>query len=47
MKKNENGIYFFAAVGVAIAVFVSVGIILFNYSVNVKKELYETSSRTS
>lgn len=45
MKKNENGIYFFAAVGVAIAVFVSVGIILFNYSVNVKKELYETSSR--
>lgn len=45
MKKNENGIYFFAAVGVAIAVFMCVGIILFNYSVNVKKELYETSSR--
>ena len=45
MKKNENGIYFFAAVGVAIAVFMCVGIILFNYSDNVKKELYETSSR--
>ena len=45
MKKNENGIYFFAAVGVAIAVFMCVGIILFNYSVNVKKELYEISSR--
>lgn len=29
----------------AIAVFVCVGIILFNYSVKVKRELYETSSR--
>lgn len=45
MKKNEYSKYFFAAVGVAIAVFVCVGIILFNYSVKVKRELYETSSR--
>lgn len=45
MKKNEYSKYFFAAVGVAIAVFVCVGIILFNYSVKVKMELYETSSR--
>lgn len=36
MKKNEYSKYFFAAVGVAIAVFVCVGIILFNYSVKVK-----------
>lgn len=45
MKKNEYSKYFFAAVGVAIAVFVCVGIILFNYSVKVKRELYEISSR--
>ena len=45
MKKNEYSKYFFAAVGAAIVVFICVGAIMLNYSIKVKKELYETSSR--
>ena len=45
MKKNEYRKYFFAAVGVAIVVFVCVGAIMLNYSITVRRELYETSSK--
>ena len=43
LKKNEYRKYFFAAVGVAIIVFACVGVIMLNYSITVKRELYETS----
>ena len=43
LKKNEYSKYFFAAVGVAIIVFACVGVIMLNYSITVKRELYETS----
>ena len=43
LKKNEYRKYFFAAVGVAIIVFACVGVIMLNYSIMVKRELYETS----
>lgn len=45
MKKNEYRKYFFAAVGVAIVVFVCVGAIMLNYSITVRRELYETVRR--
>ena len=45
MKKNEYRKYFFAAVGVAIIVFACVGVIMLNYSITVRRELYETSSK--
>ena len=45
MKKNEYSKYFFAAVGAAVVVFICMGVILANYSINVKDELYETSSK--
>lgn len=45
LKKNEYRKYFFAAVGVAIVVFVCVGAIMLNYSITVRRELYETSSK--
>ena len=45
MKKNEYSKYFFAAVGAAVVVFICVGAIMLNYSIKVKRELYETSSR--
>ncbi len=44
LKKNESKKYFFAAVGVAVIVFICVGIIMLNYSMEVKDELYNTSS---
>ena len=40
LKKNEYRKYFFAAVGVAIIVFACVGVIMLNYSITVKRELY-------
>ena len=45
LKKNEYRKYFFAAVGVAIIVFACVGVIMLNYSITVRRELYETSSK--
>ena len=43
LKKNEYRKYFFAAVGVAIIVFVCVGVIMLNYSIMVKRDKFEES----
>ena len=45
MRKNESKKYFFAAVGVTVIVFMCVGIIMLNYSIEVRNELYSTGSK--
>lgn len=44
MRKNESAKGFIAAICMVIVVFVFVGIIMLNYSVNMRRKLYETSS---
>ena len=44
MRKNELVNGFIAAICIVIVVFAFVGIIMLNYSVNMRRKLYETSS---